>query len=212
MKSPENRQPEDHPRLRGEKFSVLAFWFVVRGSPPLTRGKVAITFTNIYCIGITPAYAGKSKDFRTGFFVTEDHPRLRGEKYVLPQQFTPLHGSPPLTRGKVRVLQVVIVHCRITPAYAGKSPCCCDYWVGEWDHPRLRGEKLLVSFLFIYFSGSPPLTRGKVKKSFAHVNSIRITPAYAGKSKLFSDTLKIFEDHPRLRGEKGKTNRRCRNG
>ena len=162
--------------------------------------------------GITPAYAGKSFRQIQQLMSFEDHPRLRGEKADEVSGEPPAGGSPPLTRGKVRVLQVVIVHCRITPAYAGKSPCCCDYWVGEWDHPRLRGEKLLVSFLFIYFSGSPPLTRGKVKKSFAHVNSIRITPAYAGKSKLFSDTLKIFEDHPRLRGEKGKTNRRCRNG
>ena len=52
--------PEDHPRLRGEKSFLFSSLFFFVGSPPLTRGKVtAICFVMAF-FRITPAYAGKS--------------------------------------------------------------------------------------------------------------------------------------------------------
>lgn len=50
----------DVPRLRGEKLSLKVSVTPVLGSPPLTRGKVALTWEGITTNRITPAYAGKS--------------------------------------------------------------------------------------------------------------------------------------------------------
>ena len=70
-------------------------------------------------------------------------------------------GSPPLTRGKENKLPESVPYIGITPAYAGKSCTvdCCICAVG--DHPRLRGEKLVMIVNEEGKLGSPPLTRGK---------------------------------------------------
>ena len=52
--------------------------------------------------------------------LTQDHPRLRGEKSLhITFSFAPI-GSPPLTRGKAHKIADVQDPQRITPAYAGK--------------------------------------------------------------------------------------------
>ena len=71
----------------------------------------------------------------------------------------------------------------ITPAYAGKSYMFECWTVTKWDHPRLRGEKLISWIRLVLRLGSPPLTRGKVTDAVESLPSTRITPAYAGKSK-----------------------------
>ena len=52
-------------------------------------------------------------------------------------------------------------------------------------------------------AGSPPPMRGKVFRVSSCCGSIRITPAYAGKSTFIPQNNKYCEDHPRLCGEKG---------
>ena len=52
---------------------------------------------------------------------------------------------------------------RITPAYAGKSSGIVVYPSSFKDHPRLRGEKCFYCGFCRVYSGSPPLTRGKVR-------------------------------------------------
>ena len=116
-------QRQDHPRLRGEKKGAGSVEYGMKGSPPLTRGKVCFQFFRCRDIGITPAYAGKRKSFRTTAPTPRDHPRLRGEKFIFLLSFTFFAGSPPLTRGKGAGCQQGIKERRITPAYAGKSHC-----------------------------------------------------------------------------------------
>ena len=50
------------------------------------------------------------------------------------------------------------------------------------DHPRIRGEKVLVLVIVFVLVGSPPHTRGKGKCQCILSAVTRITPAYAGKS------------------------------
>ena len=91
-------------------------------------------------------------------------------------------GSPPLTRGKDSDAMSPAPRSTITPAYAGKRFPAVFIAKRFKDHPRLRGEKRLISC------------------SSAH--AMWITPAYAGKS-LHQNNFSIFiGDHPRLRGEK----------
>ena len=90
----------------------------------------------------------------------------------------------------------------ITPAYAGKSTSSCTACKGCWDHPRLCGEKILPVRYTLPISGSPPPMRGKGNSESNPAKRLRITPAYAGKSKRFCVMLRTVQDHPRLCGEK----------
>ena len=132
-----------------------------------------------------------------------DHPRLCGEKHMVPKRSTPIWGSPPPMRGKAQSRPVICTLFRITPAYAGKSrkpvhrrkpvqdhPRLCggkslegaDEQEGKKDHPRLCGEKHSIYSLFKPYLGSPPPMRGKANRR--------------------ERKLTLLEDHPRLCGEK----------
>ena len=135
---------KDHPRLCGEKFCGCLSCGLQPGSPPPMRGKAACSTPHLAGAGITPAYAGKSRGFDRLVCVTEDHPRLCGEKYLIAVTDKYNEGSPPPMRGKVfRIRQRFFVH-RITPAYAGKSSVFGYEYTWHQDHPRLCGEKLIV--------------------------------------------------------------------
>ena len=58
---------EDHPRLRGENAILPGHQTLGKGSPPPTRGKLVGKWTIICSPGITPAYAGKTSCFHTGW-------------------------------------------------------------------------------------------------------------------------------------------------
>ena len=91
---------------------------------------------------------------------------------------------------------------RITPAYAGKS---WGYEVDKpmkQDHPRLCGEKQRISKAHGRILGSPPPMRGKADDRKKFFNAVRITPAYAGKSRKIDSKAVGKGDHPRLCGEK----------
>ena len=84
------------------------------------RGKADVVQQAVSCIGITPAYAGKSWKESGCINPIRDHPRLCGEKFMrLFPCLTPL-GSPPPMRGKVPSVRSKAFSSGITPAYAGK--------------------------------------------------------------------------------------------
>ena len=85
-------------------------------------------------------------------------------------------------RGKVRAYVLILLSCRITPAYAGKR-----------------------SFVPVVMSsqiGSPPPMRGKETHTGQSTKQHGITPAYAGKSPMWYACCLSQRDHPRLCGEK----------
>ena len=192
----------DHPRLCGEKFYQTAVCSVVKGSPPPMRGKGGLLSGGSATERITPAYAGKSAvSLRCGC-LWWDHPRLCGEKAPAGGLLLWCLGSPPPMRGKGIAQSVQPQFFRITPAYAGKSAVslrCGCLW---WDHPRLCGEKFSNCDEKTTCVGSPPPMRGKVALFSAGMCLIRITPAYAGKSRCTGSSRGNCWDHPRLCGEK----------
>ncbi len=119
-------------------------------------------------IGITPAYAGKRAD---GYVVAND-----------------VEGSPPPMRGKGRFDFGILAGEGITPAYAGKRATDLPERFSDWDHPRLCGEKFQHLPSTLFQQGSPPPMRGKVLYGCPYSYGCRITPAYAGKSLLITDT------------------------
>ena len=90
----------DHPRLRGEKQKIYGVFERRSGSPPLARGKAEDVPAAANGNGITPACAGKSLAKLAVADLTQDHPRLRGEKADVAPVVHGKDGSPPLARGK----------------------------------------------------------------------------------------------------------------
>ena len=84
------------------------------------RGKAQTFVAEESAVGITPAYAGKSKMSQEGTADAEDHPRICGEKVRWTVDDAVIIGSPPHMRGKESYKDECDVMSRITPAYAGK--------------------------------------------------------------------------------------------
>ena len=187
------------------------------------RGKVS-SVTNIAIqIGITPAYAGKSRAMYAGDRARKGSPPpMRGKAnaattFAPSGRITPAYagksikdcvpvlvhmGSPPPMRGKA--LDEILRDCRrrITPAYAGKSRRHLKLLLEIEDHPRLCGEKCYGKMDRYMKLGSPPPMRGKVSKEEVRETLHRITPAYAGKRDTSTSKYSAIRDHPRLCGEK----------
>ena len=172
----------DHPRVGGEKMERWwAHWHLL-GSPPRGRGKEMIDTTKAVELGITPAWAGKSRPFAAWRPPVRDHPRVGGEK-TMASLFDGIGGgSPPRGRGKVLQNHHFLLRPGITPAWAGKSCPHGQPTVSAWDHPRVGGEKTKSPSSQAITLGSPPRGRGKAGDPLRDSRSGRITPAWAGKS------------------------------
>ena len=153
-------------------------------------------------LGITPAYAGKSRKQQQAQTPRQDHPRVCGEKETTGAAPVGGFGSPPHVRGKVCHVTSCGDFPRITPAYAGKSTFQEVSELYDWDHPRMCGEKEARQWPKKQVWGSPPHVRGKVGMSESSDELVRITPAYAGKSGWASPAACMATDHPRICGEK----------
>ena len=131
----------DHPRVCGEKDAICKSCPARQGSPSRMRGKAGWPLCGLPCIGITPAYAGKSQPWRSYSQRRWDHPRVCGEKRPAVDGKRPLRGSPPHVRGKVKDPVPVSALVGITPACAGKRSAQAGAPAGRRDHPRVCGEK-----------------------------------------------------------------------
>ena len=131
---------------------------------------------------ITPAHAGKTAYCFPAVPASWDHPRSRGENRKGKRYRDDVLGSPPLTRGKPLCRPNPTIDDRITPAHAGKTATGTTVRMLAWDHPRSRGENVLLFKSRCSTLGSPPLTRGKQGVSHAGHYFDRITPAHAGKT------------------------------
>ena len=124
---------------------------------------------------------------------TRDHPRACGEKNLRCRRNSFLVGSPPRMRGKVQLIQPLVLCIGITPAYAGKSLRGMIRFHHEWDHPRMCGEKTHDLLTVHLQEGSPPRVRGKVSAGKILLHDGGITPAYAGKSSIQHLTASLGE-------------------
>ncbi len=131
-----------HPRIRGE-YSVLSDKrYDVMGSPPHTRGIHIADLNDDFGEGLTPAYAGNT-DFAYQFvYVTQAHPRIRGEYKSRRCASYGGIGSPPHTRGILDSHHWSRRFTRLTPAYAGNTGYRWMFLRKSQAHPRIRGEYL----------------------------------------------------------------------
>ena len=94
-------------------------------------------------------------------------------------------GSPPRMRGKLGEWEQRKPIYRITPAYAGKTISVSPFAPAATDHPRVCGENAITAEDNNIKMGSPPRMRGKRISHNIYRITIRITPAYAGKTIFF---------------------------
>ena len=152
------------------------------GSPPHGRGKGFSSRWTGIGMRITPAWAGKRSKNNSQEKTGTDHPRMGGEKSCRTSATPTPWGSPPHGRGKdENYLHHGFEH-GITPAWAGKRICLADNTSLHKDHPRMGGEKPVLSL-----ASSMPR---------------RITPAWAGKRSISKPIKSTPADHPRMGGEK----------
>ena len=152
----------------------------------------------IYIIIVSPFFALHTPKYY--YILSVDYPKVSRSLFLLLILIQPL-GSLPPTRGTPWCIHTHCTHCRITPAYAGNTPCKLPHLPPIWDHPRLRGEHQHMPRTTPEGKGSPPPTRGTLTSSFIPSYSTRITPAYAGNTAVISIHRYCIQDHPRLRGE-----------
>ena len=153
-------------------------------------------------VGITPAWAGKSRAALSPKNCSRDHPRVGGEKRLLLGAGCKGLGSPPRGRGKAQPQLPAGTRKRITPAWAGKSCTALRHCFRCGDHPRVGGEKFLMLLRVAGDRGSPPRGRGKDIVVKGHSSKEGITPAWAGKSRRKTHNGAKARDHPRVGGEK----------
>ena len=138
------------------------------------------------CIsGITPADAGKTGCALTQEDEKEDHPRGCGENLTTSPQNSASAGSPPRMRGKPFGGNYKKIRARITPADAGKTRLYGVCKIFYWDHPRGCGENRRHERGGVRNGGSPPRMRGKLPSFYTMLVSYRITPADAGKTRVW---------------------------
>ena len=173
----------DHPRRCGENTIFFVHMRQRVGSPPQVRGKPTLQPYGAAWTGITPAGAGKTSMQAQQAYKIRDHPRRCGENTFARSFRARLMGSPPQVRGKRCCWRFSPQERRITPAGAGKTAFSHRRCSPPQDHPRRCGENASVSFSGRMISGSPPQVRGKHRLATAGLQSTRITPAGAGKTR-----------------------------
>ena len=154
------------------------------GSPPRGRGKDCPLEYVYLSDRITPAWAGKRRQGYAVCLCVEDHPRVGGDKVWCRTIYIGCQGSPPRGRGKGKGAPRADYVLGITPAWAGKRRDRGASRSLYQDHPRVGGEKIAPNKEIAREWGSPPRGRGKVDSAAKSDAFDRITPAWAGKSRI----------------------------
>ena len=209
MPSRWRRPARAHPRSRGENTSRPCVGRRARGSSPLTRGKLRGRLPRPHGGGLIPAHAGKTSDVCAGRRAAWAHPRSRGENPDQSTCVTSPRGSSPLTRGKPLAALVFSPFTRLIPAHAGKTDDSAARNPGRQAHPRSRGENRRRGGELLGFTGSSPLTRGKLNIMDAAEDVAGLIPAHAGKTGASSMPAQVGAAHPRSRGENTTKGPRC---
>ena len=150
---------------------------------------------------IIPAYAGSTPHWSPERWRQWDHPRIRGEHFLLRHGAFVFPGSSPHTRGAPGGPGRHPRQGGIIPAYAGST---CRPGSGRRrrpDHPRIRGEHLHQERMGVDVVGSSPHTRGARPAPRHQPRRGRIIPAYAGSTGWTFPGRRRCKDHPRIRGE-----------
>jgi len=171
------------------------------GAPPPARGEL----DQVEDVGVevrsTPACAGRTPWWCSPRSEAAEHPRLRGENRVKGTTRAGAAGAPPPARGEPLDVLPQARPRRSTPACAGRTRGPAPRRGTGPEHPRLRGENLLVPGVWNRRCGAPPPARGELWRVAGGFARWRSTPACAGRTRRSHRAVMGWPEHPRLRGE-----------
>ena len=130
----------DHPRMRGEHTKSGLSGMVLPGSSPHARGAQINATRRGGQNGIIPACAGSTQVKGASGVGLGDHPRMRGEHWVMSIASSWMLGSSPHARGAPTPRCRGRCRAGIIPACAGSTGSTRASARAAWDHPRMRGE------------------------------------------------------------------------
>ena len=191
-----------HPRIRGERARSIISRYAATGSSPHTRGTHDIGKDSDQRQRFIPAYAGNAAPTNALHHGVSVHPRIRGERRVNSNGPGDHCGSSPHTRGTLLACLAGRPVVRFSPAYAGNAHRRTPARRAIPVHPRIRGERCLLTEQFTQTNGSSPHTRGTPYKRDTRTLSDRFIPAYAGNASTAGMPQPWQAVHPRIRGER----------
>ncbi len=168
---------------------------LTRGKPPTKRsqryqerlipahaGKPASSSSPVGALGLIPTHAGKTMRRRHTLRSRRDHPRSRGENFVIEIVSMRTPGSSPLMRGKHGHVSNWQNPHGLIPTHAGKTLARAARSRQRGAHPRSHGENQPRVRRHTPPPGSSPLTRGKPQDVWIERLQERLIPTHAGKT------------------------------
>ena len=194
------RAPADHPRSRGVYKTLWTEVGNAVGSSPLARGLPGSRRGRRCGSGIIPARAGFTDGRLPDRGLPADHPRSRGVYARWSRCRAGAHGSSPLARGLLIIIDENGDLHGIIPARAGFTDGAIRRALLPQDHPRSRGVYPRRADTTTGITGSSPLARGLRGPLDEERVAVRIIPARAGFTPAGHYLLVRTRDHPRSRG------------
>ena len=149
-----------HPRMRGERRTIVAFVPSWNGSSPHARGTHDRQADRPGHSRFIPACAGNAPARLISRTCSAVHPRMRGERWDVVLRGLSLGGSSPHARGTPVVAPVDHAAGRFIPACAGNATRRPQNPIQHAVHPRMRGERAIWNRLALRLIGSSPHARG----------------------------------------------------
>ena len=191
-----------HPRMRGERTGSRKARLTHGGSSPHARGTPTYTYSYLYLLRFIPACAGNACFSRLAALNVTVHPRMRGERVVLRDGLSLLDGSSPHARGTREPVPGGDHPNRFIPACAGNAHLANFRCRIDTVHPRMRGERTVVSRSTRAAVGSSPHARGTQRHRRLLGLWRRFIPACAGNAVWLNAAPTRPTVHPRMRGER----------
>ena len=132
-----------------------------------------------------------------------EHPRPRGENWVLMAGLVLLVGASPTARGEPRPPQRRHPGHRSIPDRAGRTTSRWSPARPAEEHPRPRGENIWSAGHRLPAGGASPTARGERRPRIPGRSSLRSIPDRAGRTARRTGGCCQRPEHPRPRGENG---------
>ena len=182
LKSRTGTHAPAHPRVGGENPRWPRRRRPPLGSSPRGRGKRPDRIAWRLGRGLIPAWAGKTRMKTSWTWLTPAHPRVGGENARRAVDSLCRDGSSPRGRGKPPPALHAATTARLIPAWAGKTIVATAPGVVRSAHPRVGGENTTSHCVSSIGGGSSPRGRGKPGSLMTVHMTVRLIPAWAGKT------------------------------
>ena len=191
-----------HPRVCGERAPAEHTFNASIGSSPRVRGTPRRPLITGQVLRFIPACAGNASDARSTASAAAVHPRVCGERNLRISAFSAVRGSSPRVRGTRPVNWPDLTCYRFIPACAGNASIASTPAKIIPVHPRVCGERRILSTRCGQTLGSSPRVRGTQNLLSTQHMPGRFIPACAGNAQPIAVPIMATAVHPRVCGER----------